>query len=148
MNDKGELRFEVRPDPKVVRELRRLVREALIRLGIAPERIEPVLLVLDEIVSNAIEHGREYRGGNVPMIVVLRRSGAALELEFEDPAVPQPLVQQLREAFACDPRTCPPPENERGRGIYLVAEALRDVEVRSAAGGGLHLRGRFAETLA
>lgn len=148
MTQASELRFEVRPDPKVIRDLRRIVREALIRIGVEPARIEPVLLVLDEILSNAIEHGSGYREGNAPMVVLLRRRGAELELEFEDPAVPQALIEQLREAFGRQLRECPPAENERGRGIYLVAGALRDVRISTARGGGLHLFGRFQGKLA
>jgi anti-sigma regulatory factor (Ser/Thr protein kinase) len=143
MTRRSELRFELLPDPRRVRDLRRDVRSKLGPLGFEPEFITHVLLVLDEIVSNAIEHGSGYRAGDAPLVVTLRRSRRDLVLDFEDPAVPEDLVRQLRDAFACRDATCPPPESERGRGIYLVLGALRDVDVTQAPRGGLHLHGRF-----
>ncbi len=55
------LEFDIPPELSYLRELRRMVRERVCKLGAREERVDRLVLAVDEIVSNSIEHGDDYR---------------------------------------------------------------------------------------
>jgi anti-sigma regulatory factor (Ser/Thr protein kinase) len=134
------LRFP--PEASHLRVLRRQARDWMRRRGVDQETVESMVLALDEIVSNAIEHGEAYRRAFLPLAVALHQDGQGVVLEFEDPEAPADLVRELGVALARSAGNRPPPDSERGRGLFLVGQMLSDLSVTPAAGGGLHLRGR------
>ena len=135
------LQFSVPPDAAHLRVLRRTVRDRLMQSGVRALTIDLVLLVVDEVVSNAIEHGSSYRARRSPLAIELRLHGIEIEFDFEDPEAPAGLVDELQAALERCRSHLPPPESERGRGLWLVADHLRDLRITRATGGGLHLHG-------
>lgn len=131
------------PEPEHLRAMRRLVRQRLGKDGVGDHAIEMLLLVLDEIVSNAIEHGLTYRKLHDPLLVRVHRNGDAVELEFEDPETPVELVQKLKAVLGTSGIDLPPIANERGRGLFLVAALLQDIRITIRTHGGLRLTGRL-----
>lgn len=132
-------------DPQSLRGLRKRVRTELRALRMQPHDAEIVLLVLDELVSNAIEHGGAYRTRGKRLQTGLFADGADLVLEFVDQDMPAPEIAALARTLAAADIDIPDIEDERGRGLFLVLTSLQAIEVedRSAGVGGLLLRGRF-----
>ena len=133
--DGSVLEFRVRPEPAEVRALRHGVRERLEGIGVAEERIDSLVLVLDEIVNNSIEHGAGYRTDADVLEVRVAVGSARIDVEYRDPSVPADVVSELVEMFA-EVRSGPPPAMfERGRGLFLIQDGLADLAVESVDGG-------------
>ena len=139
--------FKFPPEPKYLRNLRERLRDKLAGLGVAEDTVDNVLLVTDEIVSNAIEHSDGYRAAEVKLIVRLGARGHDILLEFEDPDVPADVVEEIAEALA-NRGERPPLHSERGRGLFLIAQNVDRLEVSARPDGGLRLQGRFQGALA
>jgi anti-sigma regulatory factor (Ser/Thr protein kinase) len=132
-------------EPEALRALRQRVRKALRRLQLPDQDADMVLLVLDELVSNAIEHGASYRRRPKPLHVRLHAQGIDLVFEFDDLDMPAPQVAAMAKALGDGDVELPDFEDERGRGLFLIATAMQAivVEDRSAQGDGMRLTGRF-----
>lgn len=140
------LHFRLLPRPEELRLLRRTVREALSRRSLPEAEIDSAVLVIDEIVSNAIEHGRPYRdrdGSPHDLELHLWSEQKDLWIEFTDPDVPDAVVQRLARELAECGGQLPPAQSERGRGLYLVASGLHHLSVKGLGVQGLQLRGRL-----
>jgi anti-sigma regulatory factor (Ser/Thr protein kinase) len=141
------MEFRFPPDHGHLRTLRKEVRTGLQGSGVSRARIDMVLLVLDEIVSNSIEHAREYRStGELRVRIEARAQGVLVE--FEDPDVPETTVADLARVCRGRRDAVPAAHNERGRGLFLLADSVEDLVIAPAPGGGLSLRGRVAKDLA
>lgn len=138
----GSLRFP--PDPRLLRRLRGDVRARALDLGAAEASCDAMALVVDELVNNAIEHGAAYRQKGVELTVSVGIAAGQLTIDFVDPEMPDPLVQDLARALRDAAGGMPSLESERGRGLFLIAIYMDEVRVDVAAGGGLHLHGRLA----
>ena len=95
------------PDSSSLREGRRFVAETLRAWRVDERRIEPVLLVANELVANAIVHAR-----SAP-VLSLEEAGPDLVLRVTDSSPNAPV-----------PRAATPDESG-GRGLIIV-EALAD----------------------
>jgi anti-sigma regulatory factor (Ser/Thr protein kinase) len=139
----AEFRFAA--EPAEVPQLRRAVRERLGPVGLVGSDLDRLILVLDEIVGNSIEHGRQYRvSGDVLSVRLLVDRSGRVDVEFHDPSVPVEVADDLRREFRRHDNgdTTPPVHNERGRGLFLIAEAFDTLQVdRGPNGRGLLLRG-------
>jgi anti-sigma regulatory factor (Ser/Thr protein kinase) len=132
-------------EPDALRSLRRRVRTTLRTQGLGPNDIDTVLLVVDELVTNAIEHGTAYRQRAKPLHARLQTDGDDLVLEFEDRDMPPPQIALLAKALADGDIELPDLEDERGRGLFLVLTSMQSivVEDRTAQAEGMRLQGRF-----
>ena len=134
----------VRPDHARVKQLRDEIRRRLAAVGVADDLVDRVVLVVDEIVSNSIEHGEAYRAENDRMSLRIEVVDGYVGIEFVDSSVPAAVVEEvLRLLEACRGER-PPIDSERGRGLFLIDDGLDELEIRAAPGGtGLVLRGRL-----
>ena len=82
---------------------RDFVQETMRTWGVSAELVDDVVLLVSELVTNAVIHGRP------PVEVRLRRSLDSVVLEVHDGATTLPRKQR------------PAPEDEHGRGLLLVA---------------------------
>ncbi|MBK8974552.1 MAG: ATP-binding protein [Planctomycetes bacterium] len=143
MSDGLEIRL--RPEPGEVRALRHAVRAFLEPRGVAERKVDTLVLVLDEIVNNSIEHGRPYRAPGDEFVVRVRVEAGRVEIEFRDPSVPRDVVTEIVELLERVGRTAPPPTFERGRGLFLIRDGLDAIAIESDAGGvGMQMRGHIA----
>ena len=125
-----------------LRKIRGQVREVLEGKGLGSEALNRVLLVLDEVVSNAIEHGEPYRVGGSELRVLLTEQAGALVLDFFDLDVPEDLVRHLAQLLAGCAGSPPDLDSERGRGLFLIDDAFDEVMIKVSPRGGMHLQGR------
>lgn len=121
----GSTSLELRVPPAHARlaDLRRRVDEALAAAGVAAARRADVVLVLSELVTNAVDQGPDADirvgvdtsdDGEVTLTVANRRTGAPLD----------------------EPRRWPVPEKlgERGRGLQIVGHLADHVVVDDVDG--------------
>lgn len=136
--------FKLRPSFDQVRALRSGVRERLEPLGVSDQDVGRLLLVVDEMVSNAIEHGHDYRRDDDLLTVRIAVDSAFFELEFIDPAVPKATITEIEGLLAQCREGAPPLDNERGRGLFLIQDGLETLDLLGDPGGrGLRVRGRM-----
>jgi anti-sigma regulatory factor (Ser/Thr protein kinase) len=138
------MEFRFPPEPRHLRVLRRKVRRALEREGIVGSPVDRLVLVLDEMVSNAIEHGNSNRAGVHELSVMLRLSDVHVDVEFRDPGVPDSVVRELNDLLRACRGNRPPLDNERGRGLFLIDDGLDELCLEALPGGGLTMRGRMS----
>ncbi len=114
-------------------------------MGIAAAATDRVLLVMDEIVSNAIEHGAHYRQGGKPLRArVTLVEDDRLFLQFHDEDMPSDTFAEV-SAEILNMDTVPFVEMERGRGLFLIREFLSDLQVLQPSDGGMLLEGFLRE---
>jgi anti-sigma regulatory factor (Ser/Thr protein kinase) len=131
------------PKSTVLRQLRAEVRKLAVHFG-AEERIgDNLALVVDELVNNAIEHGAEYRSAGIDLAIQIDRDGERLRIEFFDPEMPGPTVDELAELLTQSANGMPSLESERGRGLFLLSVYLQDLAADRALHGGLRLVGHI-----
>ena len=138
--------FAFPPRPEHLRILRSTLRRDWESRGVAIEVAQSALLVLDELISNAIEHSGAYRGASSELSVRVRAEPQVVEFEFFDPEVPSSVAESLAQSLGDQKNgtAAPPPlDSERGRGLYLVAMGVDQLRVEAGDDGGLRLSGRI-----
>ena len=140
----GRIEFKILPHLTRMHQLRSDVRTSLQRHGVRAERLEVLVLVVDEIVTNAIEHGSRYRRADDELTLRFHVEGTALAVEFIDPSATKEVYREL-VALLDQCRNGPPPlHSERGRGLFLVQDGLDEFEIEMLGSGtGLSMRGRL-----
>ena len=110
--------------------------------GVAGSELDNLLLVLSELVSNAVDHGGgegavdEGTGTAARMRLSLCVDGGSWRLEVADQGGGDP--DALRALISTN--GLPDLEDERGRGFFLIAQLVDDIRVeRTEDGLGLRL---------
>ncbi len=121
------LRFRLPPDPARLRRARHRLRDYLQEHLLDPAAVDDVVLSIEEAMSNAVRH-----------------SGAGDDLEVELGFEGTDLITEVRD-HGCgfdverfDPQRLPDPLSSSGRGLYLIAHLMDELELRSE--GGLRVR--------
>ena len=127
-------------------DMRRALRSGLEVKGVPDACLERLVLVVDEVVTNSIEHGVDYRTSDDPIRVCVSRGEDGLRVLVEDVDVPSTLVRDLTREFAARRDEAPEAVLERGRGMFLITMFLEDLQVGAADGGGLRLEGLLQES--
>lgn len=130
-----------------VGEIRAALRARLAASGVAEIHLERLVLVVDEVVSNAIEHGGTYRGSPEPIRVQVWLDGAVLHLAVDDLDTPGDVRDALERDLGGAIPGQPDVTSERGRGLFLIHTFLADLEVSAVDGRGMRLTGRLAESV-
>lgn len=107
-------------DHTTVRSLRPVVRAAAEGAGLEDVQVDALVLATAELVQNSLDHG----GGEGDLTVWPTNAGLCCEVR--DRGV-------MRDPLAG--RVLPGPEQERGRGLWMVNHLCDLVQVRSSAGG-------------
>ncbi|WP_052305491.1 MULTISPECIES: ATP-binding protein [Thermomonospora] len=102
----GALAWELAGEAAAVSRARALTRRALALWGAQdPGEVDDVVLMVDELVTNAVVHGT----GPVRLRLRLREGELVAEVGDDSPLVPRPAGAQAADW------------SERGRGLLLVA---------------------------
>jgi len=141
-----ELRLDLPAAHSAARMARHLVRQFARSGGLAGAALDNLVLIADELLTNAVDHG----GGNgsmeetdlahpVRMNLSLVVSALDWEVRVSDQGGGDPRAVDA----LIHPRDIPDLENERGRGFFLMAQMVDTLEVkRSDDGLGLVLIAR------
>ncbi|MGP3922678.1 ATP-binding protein [Streptomyces sp. 8N616] len=100
------------PHEKCVRLVRRQVQRALGRWGYAEDDVAAAVLVCSELAANAVQHARVPRE---PFDVLVAATGRECLIEVSDRSASPPR------------RADPGADDERGRGLRLVAAVASEV---------------------
>lgn len=85
-----------------------------------PALLDPLLLIVSELVGNAVRHGRP------PVGLLLRRTGPGVRVEVHDEEAAAPMLGAGLPAEAA----------ESGRGTYLVEAMAAETGVEQVPGDG------------
>jgi anti-sigma regulatory factor (Ser/Thr protein kinase) len=99
------MKWQSTPPPSAVRFAREQLTRVLDEWDLTGEAVEPTLLVVTELLSNAIDHAR------APIQLAVSRTGESVRVELRD-SVTEPPRLQPHDPWA-----------KRGRGLQVV-EAL------------------------
>jgi serine/threonine-protein kinase RsbW len=141
-----ELRLDLPAAHVAARMARHLVRQFARLGGVSGSELDQLVLIADELLTNAVDHG----GGNgsmeeaelerpVRMALALALHSGGWEIRVSDQGGGDPVeIDAL-----VHPRDLPDLENERGRGLFLLAQMVDSIEVRRSEDGlGLQLIAR------
>ncbi|MDT7536499.1 MAG: hypothetical protein QOI82_84 [Actinomycetota bacterium] len=113
----AELQVDLPPDLTAAREARAATRRTLPRWSLNG-LLDPVLLVVSELVGNAVRHGRP------PVDLRLRKHGRGVRVGVHDEAPTAPTVQRAAQ------------DAESGRGMVLVDAVAAETGVEQIEGDG------------
>ena len=108
-----------------LREVRRLLREALATAGFDEDRADDVVLAVNEVASNAVEHGGD---GTAELHLWCGRGD--LTCEVHDPGTLHDPLPGL---------VAPPTTDHRGRGLWIARQLCDLLHVWTDT-GGTHVR--------
>lgn len=112
-----ELHLHLTGEARRLVDVRRAIREWLSTQHV--DRLEDVVLAVDEAVSNAIEHSGQFRVEPVVIDVVARNDGQSICVEVTD-------------AGSWRPRR---DDDTRGRGLNIIGALMDRVQVDSTGRG-------------
>ncbi len=123
-----EIIVEVAADPRLLGTVRGMVRSYLAEAGFNRERMDEVVLGVDEACTNAIRHG--CRGcEELTFRITFRTDDDWVEIQLVDSGEPAP-----PEAFERKP-IAPPPDVSQlqpgGLGVHLIYEVFDEVSFQS-----------------
>lgn len=124
--------IELDGDPDAPARGRHAVTEVLDRWGCGPATREDMLLVVSELVTNAVVHGAE------PIVVTMVRASERIRVEVTDGATESSPHSKLR----------PPADAENGRGLSVVTQLAVAWGWRASPGRGKTVWAELPLTLA
>lgn len=130
--------FEARCSEEALPELRRRVQERLRQGGAGEGLVARAGLLLSELAHNAVAASRRPE----PLRVTVGMDEGGVHLSVECAANED--LEALQLALDAS-GVLPSPESERGRGLWLVLEGSRDLQVERTASGGVRVRLRVKE---
>lgn len=133
-----ELKLDLPAAHSAARMARQLVREFALREGLDDGEVDNLLLVADELLSNAVDHGgggaareeHELEGEvTMQLTLVVRDGGWVLDVADEGGGDPEEVDELLH------PPGLPDLEDERGRGFFLISGLCQSLSVRRREDG-------------
>jgi len=143
-NHKHELALDLPAAHRGVRVARNVVRHFARLEGVRDNEIEQLVLIVSELLANAIDHGagppamteHDLAGdARMKLVLTLRERDWVLAVTDEGGG------DALRMNAAIQNAQLPDVDDERGRGLYLLRQMVDTLEVdQSADGRGLTFR--------
>lgn len=119
----AEIRLQVRSDPRMLGPVRELVRAWFLRHGVAQERVDDLVLAVDEGCANAIRHAYGGRCDETVEVVLAAEPGELRVEVCDRGATAPPGAVGRRLLSSPDPdELCP-----GGLGVQLIHTAFDDV---------------------
>ena len=109
------------PDDDTAASVARAQTRSVLRSWRLPGLLDPLLLVVSELVGNAVRHG------SAPVRMLLRRTGLGVRVEVHDDAA---------AAAPAGSSELPDLDAESGRGLFLVDAVATDTGVQQIPDDG------------
>lgn len=109
------------PDDDTAASVARAQTRSVLRSWRLPGLLDPLLLVVSELVGNAVRHG------SAPVRMLLRRTGVGVRVEVHDEAA---------DAAPAGFSALPDLDAESGRGLFLVDATATDTGVQQIPDDG------------
>ncbi|KAA3612783.1 MAG: ATP-binding protein [Planctomycetota bacterium] len=122
-------------DPQELPELRRRVQQELQQRGESELAVERAGLLVSELSHNAVEAAQQSDPGQVEVVVA--RDAEGLQLEVECDANQD--LEQLQLAIDAS-GVLPSPDSDRGRGLWLVLQFSKNLQVQRMPNGNVRVR--------
>jgi len=123
----SRLRFSLPLEPARLLRARQRIRDYLHSQAVKPEAVDDIVLAIQEAMTNAVAHS----AARADLEVGLHFEGADLVAEIRDHGVGFDIAR-------FDPDRRPSLDEPSGRGLYLIAHLMDQVELR--CDGGLRVR--------
>lgn len=102
------------------------VRQVVTRItrhaGLDPDRAARLTLAVNEVATNAIQHG----GGEAGVTIRVEDRQIVIEVQDDGPGIPEDVTASL-----------PEPEATHGRGLWLANQLCDEVDLRTGGTGTL-----------
>ena len=120
-----------------IESIRAFIRQLAEQLGFRPTRIKDIELIIDEICSNAIEHGSENSVSGIDLTLTL--DGSQLEILIQDKGGKKQnnWLETGRLDEVSRERS---PGRERGHGLYIARKLSDHFAVHPNSQGGTNVR--------
>jgi anti-sigma regulatory factor (Ser/Thr protein kinase) len=102
--------------------VRQLVTRITSLAGLDPDRVARLTLAVNEIATNAIQHG----GGEAGVTIHVEDAKVVIEVQDDGPGIPAGVTASL-----------PEPEATHGRGLWLANQLCDEVHLRTGGRGTL-----------
>jgi len=132
-----------------LRPVRSFVRELALNIGFSDERVSEIELVVDEVFSNAIEHGSTGSGSQI--LVHCFTTEEMMKIKISDTGPGEGPNTRWINAWSDALRDKVQPDTERGHGLFLVHQLTNEMNIEPNSVGGidvlmvLHKEGKLAE---
>ena len=123
--NRQDIALEVAADPRLLGSIRELVRAYLRDAGFARERVDELVLGVDEACTNAIRHGCGNQS-ECTFRVTLRTLDEWIEIQLEDSGEPAPA--EVFEQASTPPKHDMDTLRPGGLGVHLIHEVFDKVE--------------------
>ena len=125
-------------DLMYLRPVRSFVRELAENSGFCHEKVVDIELAVDEIFSNAVEHGSAGSGSRI--IVCLLATDEMIEIVVRDTGQGKGSGKKWLDAWTDAVRDRSQPNAERGHGLLLAHNLADEMSMESNSVGGLDIR--------
>jgi anti-sigma regulatory factor (Ser/Thr protein kinase) len=117
-----------------LRPVRVFVRELAENMGFCRERVSNIELAVDEVLSNAIEHGSAGSGSRI--LVRCSLTGEMMRITISDAGRGKSSSARWIDAWSDVTKEKIQPGTERGHGLLLVRSLIDEIRMESNSVGG------------
>lgn len=117
-----------------LRPVRVFVRELAENRGFCHERVSNIELAVDEVLSNAIEHGSAGSGSRI--LVRCSSTGEMMRITISDAGRGKNSSARWIDAWSDVTKEKIQPGTERGHGLFLVRSLIDEIRMESNSMGG------------
>ena len=127
------LKLSVPSSLKYIRPIQMFIGQLAQQLGFCRTRIYDIELIIDEVCSNAIEHGSETPDSGIDLTLTLDSSKLEIHVRDKGKSVRKNWLATGRLDEVSQKMT---PDSERGHGIFLAEKLSDSLEILTNPLGG------------
>ncbi|MBD3184689.1 hypothetical protein GF312_20580 [Candidatus Poribacteria bacterium] len=127
--------LKVSGDPRYLRPVRVFIRELAISMGFSDKRVSDIELAVDEVFSNAVEHGSACPSSQIIVNCVF--SDDSIKITVSDTGFNSHSNAKLLKAWSHALNKISDPGTERGHGLLLANNLADEMKIESNSMGGV-----------
>ncbi len=138
---KTRIRLAFKSDPALLEAVRALTAKFLRNFSLSHERIQEIVLAVDEACSNAIRHAYANRPSE-EIVLLLRSDGGGMEVVVADKGKPMP-QEKVKAAKGKPKKVSPQKVRPGGLGLKLMHRVFDEVHITTGEKKGNRVRMRL-----